>query len=413
MKRLLFLAALLAATAACEMMTAEENHKKKPDEVIIGEGEYLDCDPGIYVTAVTFDDGYDWQRDTAIGAIKGRIEVYKKDVLILSIPAGPEHEVSLDADKHHFIEGHLYTEYTTLSETVIKKDGNDFIRYEGTESLKGIVIRDEDFYTLGQKTGGKGGFSLRKNGNPLMEKDNGVVWGSMADPAYADTGALYEDDGIMYFAYYSSHRDDAFPVERRWYLVKNQTVIEVWLEREVSDFYDLRMIHGQLCKLYSRSDEGGPILEVDDHPYNLSNTISYRLSDDYRLLMYKNRPYFFGTFRYKQNPPVCHTGVWNAGERYNAYKGKLMGIYVYGETFVMVLRLDNGKLQLNYSFYNYGVDIPGNMLVSSPQCAAISDRVIYIALNGASAKEKPVLWTIGESYTYEINGFLTGVSVIK
>ena len=41
----------------------------------------------------------------------------------MKLPVGEEYHISPDPDMHRVIEGHLYTDYSTDKETIIKKDG--------------------------------------------------------------------------------------------------------------------------------------------------------------------------------------------------------------------------------------------------------------------------------------------------
>lgn len=157
-------------------------------------------DTSIYICGVRVPDGYDWQKDTALGIGRGELVLLKDMKEIVSFSTGYAECVGTDPDTHHLIDGHLYTEFSTDTRTIIKRDGGTVTSFEGREFLSGLVIRDGDVYSLGRRRSGYG-FTYRKNGEVLLDRQSGMVFGSFLDPSYPHTGALYEDDGSICFAY--------------------------------------------------------------------------------------------------------------------------------------------------------------------------------------------------------------------
>ena len=117
-------------------------------------------DTSVFMTAVEFPPGYDWRRDSSFGEVSGRIVLYRDSVRILEVPAGPGCLACMDADLHHLIDGHLYTESCTSAGTVVSRDGEMLFSYPGRELLCGMLVEGRDVYTLGRDRSG-GGFSLR------------------------------------------------------------------------------------------------------------------------------------------------------------------------------------------------------------------------------------------------------------
>ena len=113
-----------------------------------------------YMTALDYQKGYDWRADPAEGDVKCSIVVYADGVPVMKVPVGAEYETSGDPDMHRIIDGHLYTDYSTDAETIIKRDGKTLFGYDGRESLRGMEVVDDDVYTLGQNRDGDG-FSFR------------------------------------------------------------------------------------------------------------------------------------------------------------------------------------------------------------------------------------------------------------
>lgn len=144
----------------------------------------------VYVSAVVAPQGYDWRQDSTFGNAPLKIILFKDFEEILGVDTGKDCLVSPDPDLHHIINGHLYTEYATASQTIVKKDGTELFRYEGREWLKGILPAGDSLYTLGQSREGKG-FSFRLNGNPLLVKPDGTVRGGFGQRNFDGNGALY------------------------------------------------------------------------------------------------------------------------------------------------------------------------------------------------------------------------------
>ena len=116
-----------------------------------------------YMTALDYQNGYDWRADTARESVKCSLIVYADGKQIMKVPVGEEYETGADVDMHRIAGGHLYTDYSTSEETIIKRDGRLLFRSPGPEAIHGMCVSGDDVYTLGQSRNGEG-FSFRKNG---------------------------------------------------------------------------------------------------------------------------------------------------------------------------------------------------------------------------------------------------------
>ena len=109
-----------------------------------------------YVTGFDYPEGYDWMADPEAGSVKCSLIVYANAVPMLKVPVGKEYQISADPDMHRMIGGDLYTDYSTDSMTVIKKNGKSLFRYHGREMIVGMYVECDDVYTLGQSRNGSG-----------------------------------------------------------------------------------------------------------------------------------------------------------------------------------------------------------------------------------------------------------------
>lgn len=146
----------------------------------------------VWLTAVRYPDGFDWERDTC--AVEGTvwIDLYRDGKRILSVAAGE----SVHPDMHRFLGGHLYTDASTDTETVVRQDGNELFRFPGREALRGFLVREDGIHTLGQDRDGDG-FSYRVDGRIVFRSETGTVLGT---PDGSGPGALTEDGEDDWYA---------------------------------------------------------------------------------------------------------------------------------------------------------------------------------------------------------------------
>ncbi len=159
----------------------------------------VSTDTTVYLSAVRFEESYNWRRDSTYGAVSYEILFYKDYKPVLTIPSSAE-SASPDLDSHHIIDGHLYTEAASLGHTALGRDGETLFSFEGREILRGLLPVGSDVYTLSESRSGDG-FSLRKNGKVLFRRESGSVFGDLADPSYRPYGALYRDQDKVSFCY--------------------------------------------------------------------------------------------------------------------------------------------------------------------------------------------------------------------
>ena len=157
-------------------------------------------DTSVWWSAVRFPHDYDWQRDTAYGAAGFELLLFRDGTPVLTLASGPDAPFCPDPDRHHILSGHLYTERMAGGQTLIGRDGKELFRFDGREFLVGLLEDGDDLYTLSRPSSGQG-FALRKNGQPLILRTDGIPYGSLSDPSYGPGGALYRDGGKRVFCY--------------------------------------------------------------------------------------------------------------------------------------------------------------------------------------------------------------------
>lgn len=210
-------------------------------------------DTTIYCSAVRCPDDYDWQRDTACNTVSCEVLLFKNGKEVLSIPAGKGCCISPAPDLHHIIDGHLFTEYCTLTETVICRDGEEILRFKGNEILKGLVCRDGHIYTLARKRDGTG-FTYREDGEIKFVQSNIHVFGGFDNQSYPTTGGLYIDGHDIVFCYKSNGTNAAC------HAVCNGQSRELSIPG--NEIMDIKIKNGEVLKV-SRDDKLARWTEAD------------------------------------------------------------------------------------------------------------------------------------------------------
>ena len=203
----------------------------------------------VWLTAVRFPDGYAWDVDTC--AVEGAvwIDLYRDGEKVRSVTAG----ASTHPDMHRFIGGHLYMDWSTDAETIVSRDGAELFRYEGRESLRGFLVREDGVHTLGQDRDGDG-FTYRIDGRVVFRSETGDVLGGLDAPG-APGGALTEYGEDIYYACLLSSEQG-----KEYHVMQNA---ERYRSFPASDgTRDILFADGKVSRIRSKS-RSGLVLEVD------------------------------------------------------------------------------------------------------------------------------------------------------
>lgn len=361
---------------------------------------------GLFVTAVSYPEGYDWRRDTAHGSVRGRVLLLRAREkaafdTILSLEAGPGKAVSLDPDRHHFAGGHLYTECLTESGTVYRRDGQTVLRVSDREYVRGILSLEGDLYVLSQRLSGEG-FLLRKNWKPLLSYDEGRLHGSLGDAAFGRSGALFEDDGQACFFYQDPNGG--------WHLVRGKEERAVALPKRVANVYDIRCLDGTVCLVCRTTGQHAPVLYVGSKKYDLAATITTPSQPgSFSLFRDGDDVGFRGTFRLDWNQAL-YTGRWTRSRLVESLPGTCFWL----EDGSYVLKQDGKVVAARHGTVEYALTDGGSLTM--PQCICLSPGALYLALTptgSGSAAGRPWLWADGMRTEIGLNGCLTSVTLLE
>lgn len=171
MRRLIFLLLAAESVACCGL--------KELGEILPGPEvpDYIDPplpEMELVVTGLEYPEGYDWNRPETMNG-RPDIVLYRGDRLVLRVPTGEEYSVSEDLDMHRYLGGHVYTDYSTDTHTIVSRDGTELFRYAGRERIVLLEERDGRVLTLGESRDGRG-FSSRVDGVPVFLGFDGSVF---------------------------------------------------------------------------------------------------------------------------------------------------------------------------------------------------------------------------------------------
>lgn len=401
--KLLFLMPMAVYTLSCEPLNEGQGTARKADsrnrEVETEDSSAVDTPPPVsdlYITGLELSpDGKS-------------IILFKNGERVMSIKTGDLEEVGDEIDQHHFLNGHIFTEYNAPMTTVIKKDGNEFIRYDACEVLKGLLSFEGSIYTLGQSVKGEG-FSLRADGEVVFESASGRVWGDLLADTSHPGGALYEDNGSIIFCYYKSGDGQSSPYEfKQWYLVKDGIQSQVMIPGSITEIYDLRIIDGHICIVGSQGLSTYPVLLIDSELYDLSGS-AINATRDFRLVKDDGRIAFYGTT--VGNGGLSKTGIWTRDGLQNTFDGKNNLILEHKGFHSFVGYLD-GAISIN-SPWNKSEILKGPFHYITCWNLAVDDLHIHIIANPVDKEQKPILWSDGSIQEFGKDIFLTSVCVVN
>jgi hypothetical protein len=247
MRHLIVITGLALLATACvrdPLFPGTPRSSHEPGAARRADSTATDASPGehVYLTAVRFPDGYAWDLDTC--AVDGEvwIDLYRDGEKVRSVPAG----ASVHPDMHRYTGGHLYTDYSMDTLTVVSRDGAELFRFEGREALLGFLVREDGVHTLGQDRDGDG-FTYRIDGRVVYRSETGAVLGGPdALTEYGEdvyyTCSLPSGQGKEYHVMRNAERFQSFPAS--------------------DGTRDILFAGGKVSRLRSKS-RSGLVLEVD------------------------------------------------------------------------------------------------------------------------------------------------------
>ena len=345
------------------------------------ESGSLRRDTLMLVSAVSFPDSYDWQRDSAYGRVQGTVKLYCNGEERLSVPAGPGTDASTAFDGHHIIGNSLYTAYSDASGTAIGRDGERLSHWPEREVVCGLLDRDDGLYSLG--TGSDGSLTLRCDGRKVLSVPGGIAFGGFGADTYGPTGALYDDNGAVCFAYMLKNA-------RGWTvsIVADGDPVEALSVRYRSSALDARRMNGRRVVLFD--DAGCTSLYVNGTVHSFSASAGAR---------------------WTEAGIVEWNGVLSALGKCEIFAAHRNGCGVgNAQGFKEITGAPD------YVFYDGGSFVPLNLRDCAGarflgrSCASLLGGSLALALTPRDGSISPYVLYRGVRTEYPVHGFLSGVA---
>ncbi len=342
-----------------------------------------------YAVGLDYPDGYDWRADLDKSAVNCSMIMFADGIPVLRVPVGDRYEVSSETSRHRIRSGNLYTDYTDGNTTVIKRDGTEILRYDGSEDIVSMEIHEGRIHTLGV-SGDGGGFVYRVDGDVVLERTSGNI-----------LHGLYVYDGRMCFCF-SQHF--AISSDLRYYLVEDGKVSLIEMEKDVEDVLDVGIYDDGLYVLAKVDGVTAPVLMKD----GVRDTIGYHGSSDIVSCSFLETESVCVRVRYSSSG-MGHLSdiIWLGGQRWrNLMQGGLItSICCNPDGWHAVVHSSGGNVSVVFSSEKRYA-LPSGYHAYGTECVTAKDSMVYAALTSVPGK-KPVIWMNGSLDTLDINGPLT------
>lgn len=357
--------------------------------------------PAVWITALEFPSWADWRNGDLRGA---DVVLYKDGVPVKRVSAGD----SPDPDRHRVRNGHLWTDRIEGRETVLLRDGEPLLRWEGEEVLMGFWEEKGHVYTLGQRPGGQG-FSFREDGKEVFSDPSGVITGSLNDREWSG-GALTRDTlGICYT--YGIPIQGGGKTEWEYRVMSRDSCLKVIPKGTSNLIYDIRVWKGSIWRADRRTESPATLCLVRDNSYHSLDLSGSATPGFIKLAPYQDEMAIKAsecqsnmrwTFWYRIRDKLavlvndnCEMAdVWLEGSDYASISLHSGRVYQ--------VRHGNGRLLT--------VPVSSDYRLSSPLCAALHGGVFRVALSSAEG-DQHLLLSDEDAVPIAFNGYFTALRV--
>lgn len=400
MRRNVVMAMALMASVSCGLQEIGGDESGK-DDVWLGPGVGISQGTAEsvrktvwYLTGVDYPEGYDWRADAEVGTVKCSLVVYANGVPMMKVPAGDAYETSSDPDMHRVIDGDLYTDYSSDSTTVIKKNGKLLFRYPGREMMVGMAVEGDDVYTLGQSRSGRG-FSYRKNGELLFEHPSGRLFDHFEKSASGCSFAYSEEISL-------SER-----IVERYYIYSEDSVRQIAVREDVKKVWDVLITDGDVQYLASLVGISNPVsVSGDDSMTALE--VSQGSSVRSCRFVHGMPDVVEGVVR--QSTGVMTSYIWRSSAVDTMFPLGLMvsSMCSWDDGICCTLtRQKEGAGMISRCGELFQVPVGYSVMGASP--IAVVDGILHVGLT-SSIEGRPAVWKDGEVHPLDFNGFISTIT---
>lgn len=345
----------------------------------------------LYITGLEFPKGHNWKPDVGTGSVEAKIFLMKDGERILEIPTGAIHETSIDSDMHKCFDGELYTIFNNGHESIVKRNGEETVRFPDTGIIYDFFAEKDKIHTLSKK--GKG-FVYCVNGNPVFECKNGLTY-----------PGIYKDGKMTVFTY-KEIKETGYNYNYGYIGDGSSYTLDVKGFREIESLViDNKILHylgvdqRKSFRWYVTNNHEIKIGD-SDNGYIANTRLS--LDVDGNAFIIGDCYYEIGTF----------PAIWNKDGNVTQenYDSRIALARANENRIYYVVKPEDPSEKITIKCGRYEIhSLPNHYDIICPANIDVNDDTCCIALHN-SKDNKPVIWKDGITTEFDFNGFFTSVT---
>lgn len=349
-----------------------------------------------FVSAFDYPDGYDWRSDPDRGHVKCSLVVFREGLPVLKVPVGNEYSVSPDPDMHRIIDGHLYTDFSDGTETLLKKNGKPVLSYPGAEMICDMKVKGSDIYTLGHSRKGQG-FALRLNGIVLLSREAG----------YTFERILIEDTEVS-VAFAEPIVSSSGTVER-YYVMRGGKVTQIALRDDIKQVWDVAVYGEEIYYLASLTGVQAPVLVSSQGMTTLQMPSSMTVVSC-RMNILEGGICVEGVLA---DGNQVQSVLWGTDFQYSLFpKGMTFSALCFGEDGLHCTMNPASGMGAGLIFRGgESLEIPAGYACMSRSAMDFASGMLTVGLSSLKG-EAPALWVDGRLKNLDINGYISCVTSV-
>ena len=349
-----------------------------------------------FVSAFDYPDGYDWRSDPDRGHVKCSLVVFREGLPVLKVPVGNEYSVSPDPDMHRIIDGHLYTDFSDGTETLLKKNGKPVLSYPGAEMICDMKVKGSDIYTLGHSRKGQG-FALRLNGSVLLSREAG----------YTFERILIEDTEVS-VAFAEPIVSSSGTVER-YYVMRGGKVTQIALRDDIKQVWDVAVYGEEIYYLASLTGVQAPVLVSSQGMTTLQMPSSMTVVSC-RMNILEGGICVEGVLA---DGNQVQSVLWGTDFQYSLFpKGMTFSALCFGEDGLHCTMNPASGMGAGLIFRGgESLEIPAGYACMSRSAMDFASGMLTVGLSSLKG-EAPALWVDGRLKNLDINGYISCVTSV-
>ena len=346
-----------------------------------------------YVSAFDYPDGYDWQSDPDRGHVKCSLVVFREGVPILKVPVGEEYNVSPDPDMNRIIDGHLYTDFSNGTETILKKNGKPLLSYQSSEMICDLKILNDGIYTIGHSRSGQG-FSLRLDGQVLLERESGYTF-----------ERIQVKDDMVCIAFAEPIQSSLGTIER-YYVMRSGKVFQVALRDDIKTVWDVAMYNDDIYYLASLTGVSAPVLISSQGMTTLPMPTGMTVVSC-RMNILEGGICIEGVLSQGSQVQCI---LWGINRQYSLFqKGLIFSALCLGEDGLHCTLNPASEEEAGLIFRaGESIELPSGYACMSRSAMDFASGMLTVGLSSLKG-DKPALWLDGKLKTLDVNGYISNV----